>query len=237
MLNSDMSFSKNIFDGAAQEGGNATCSFDQCTEALTGATVRAYAANNSLFVTEFGPVFGRLLVKGYNPCLLAVVPSKGYGAAAEASHRVGKFWATCEAAGFSPPGFLAFMTADSGGVAIPPAAGPGETPDDVRCFNLSEWDGPVSTRRLQKGCDTSGSATAEPALGPASGNSPPSPGAEMPSAEIPSAEGPAKSTPGSANTDSGSAPVPSVPAKGNGALGVSLTATAASVILIGLLSW
>jgi hypothetical protein len=59
-------------------------------------------------------------------------------------------------------------------VSIPPAAGPGDTPDAVRCFNLSEWNGPPITMQrggLSTGCTPTEETLSEgPAPGPTDTN-------------------------------------------------------------------
>lgn len=143
MLHSDMALLKDIFAGNADDFGTPTCTYDTCSAADTAALVQQLAANNTLFMSQFGDVYTRMALRGYEGCELAVVPSTGFGVTAEDTHGVSAVRNACAERGFAPPGTIvlggsppedsstptdADAPVTTPPVAGPPPAGPGATP-------------------------------------------------------------------------------------------------------------
>lgn len=141
MLNSDMSLLKAIFTGVPRDQGEAACTYDTCPDAATAPLVRSYAADNALWLANFRAVFVRMLTHGEQPCLLDVYPSMGSGLTAEQEHGVTEIRTSCADQGFAPPGTVLVGGGGPAAPSVPPAAGPGEAPEEVRCFNGSKTAG------------------------------------------------------------------------------------------------
>ncbi|CAH1780374.1 unnamed protein product [Owenia fusiformis] len=59
MLNTDMNLYKEL-DLSANDGSSA-CTYSSCPDASTKAKVEAYAASNTLWISEFGPAFEKMI--------------------------------------------------------------------------------------------------------------------------------------------------------------------------------
>lgn len=149
MLHSDMSLLKNIFEGNDDDVGVPMCSYSECTAASTAGLVNQLAANNTLFMTQFGDVYTRMGSNGYEACDLAVVPSTGFGVQADAEHGVSAVQDACAARGFAPAGTLV-LGSPSGDTASPTGDGStgadaGDASDDAPSSGNAEGTGTGQT--------------------------------------------------------------------------------------------